>query len=107
MRGYIFPKIEGIETADRSTLVDKLCEEVDECIGEVQTYDNSRNRLAVIAETLDVIHVCESILHNLGVDYAELEDGVNYVTLKNKMRGYYEQDNRSRNAKNSVQRQNH
>lgn len=104
MRGYIFPKIENIETVKRQWLIEKLHEEVDECVAEVEAYDDSRNRLAVIAETLDVIHVCESILRNLGADYVELEDGINYVTLKNKMRGYYAQDNRSCNAKNSVQR---
>lgn len=104
MIAYMFPAIEGLEDLSKEDLIAKLNEEFTECVAEIANYDGSRNRLALIAETLDVIHCCETILRHYGVDYTELQHGVSYVILKNTLRGYYEQDTRSNNERNNVQR---
>ena len=104
MKAYQFPKIAKLEDMTPEQLGAKLYEEADECVAAMKMYDGGRNRLDLVMETLDVIHVCETILHHFDVDYAELEDGINFVTLKNKLRGYYEEDNRDRNERNTTQR---
>lgn len=104
MNSYIFPAIDKLEDLSKQDLVAKLNEEFLECVKEITEYDGSRNRLALIAETLDVIHCCETILRHFGVDYSELKDGIEYVKLKNELRGYYEEDTRSNTQRNSIQR---
>ena len=104
MNSYIFPAIDKVEDLTKEDLIAKLNEEFTECVKEIAEYDGSRNRLALIAETLDVIHCCETILRHFGVDYSELQHGISYVILKNTLRGYYEEDTRSANKRNSVQR---
>ena len=104
MQGYRFPKYALTSELTKEDLCTKLDEEVAEAKDAIVRYDDSRNRLEMLMEVCDVIHVCETILQRFNVNYTELNDAVTFVTLKNQLRGYYAEDTRSNNTKNSVQR---
>lgn len=100
-RGYRFPAFdEGDKGGDSELLLDKLEEEVREAAEALDKYTyavsgvfrpseikNMRKELCV--ELFDVMHVCETMLHKLNVGTDEMTDLTTYVTLKNKLRGYY------------------
>lgn len=103
MRGYMFPRYGRTDDLTKEDLCTKLDEEVGEAKDAIMRYDDSRNRLELLMEVCDVVHVCETILQRFGVSYTELNDAVTFVTLKNQLRGYYAEDTRSNDEKNSVQ----
>lgn len=65
---------------------EKVYEEVDEALEACATESAQR----AVEEIIDVVTVCTSWLHALGVDTESLNEMVRYVNLKNRERGYTE-----------------
>lgn len=103
MQNWLFPTIDNLDDCSIDELKDKFMEEVNEFMEALDEYDCGRNKLAVISEGLDVAHARESIFKKLNITYSDLTEGIQFVTLKNKLRGYYPPDNRTAAEKNNVQ----
>ena len=108
VRGYLFPRHCKLNALTYDAMSNKVAEECGEAIEAINAVkdvvsaaycveDESRYakaRFHAIEELMDVIATAETCLRKFGVDNVEYDDAVMYVTLKNKLRGYYGMDHK-------------
>lgn len=102
--GYCFPIInmpfDTSEANDLNVEIDKLYDELKELEKAKLEADEEKlffgrcnpHKFNLAVEIVDCMHVCETMLRILCVSDEELSKLQYYVTLKNELRGYYDED---------------